>query len=159
MSKRGVLVSALVAFTVSLLGAQSVRTEKDEAALRKTRQEFVAAMNARDADRVVACVSPEVVFLVDNQKPLEEREALRTMLRDHLRRMSAGGVTVELTMETTRLEHSGDLAYELGRYSIVRRLPDGTVQNARGKHVDVWKRQPAGEWRIVVHAPSDDPPQ
>ena len=153
MARRILVALALMALAVSSPLAQSVRKENDELALGKARREFVAAMNARDPDRVVACLAPGVVFLAENQKALEGREAFRELFQ----RMLASGQTWELTMETTHLESSGGLAYELGRYSIVRRLPDGSTKNPRGKYVDVWKRRPDGAWQIVVHAPSDDP--
>ncbi len=157
MTRSIVLTLVLLGVVTSSSGTWLVGKENDAALLRKARQKFVSAINARDPDLIAACLSPDAVFLVHNQTALQGRELLRETLRGRFQNMLESGITSELTMETTRLEYSGDLAYELGRYSFVRRLPDGTTKNPRGKYADVWRRGPDGQWQIVVHAPSEDP--
>lgn len=71
------------------------------------------------------------------------------------------GIT-DLALETTHVEQSGHLAYELGGYSLAISLAisqeDGSKKQERGKYVVVWQRQPSDEWRIVVDSFSSNQP-
>jgi ketosteroid isomerase-like protein len=45
---------------------------------------------------------------------------------------------------TTRVEHSGEMAMEIGQLSMVTRKLDGTAIPERGKYVKVWRRLECG---------------
>jgi ketosteroid isomerase-like protein len=118
-----------------------------ELALRKLRQELVSAVNAGDLKRVMACWSADVRIMIEGQPPIEgpaAREAVRQRIDS----------TVRLAMETERIDHSGNLAYELGRITMMHRGPDGKMVEKRGKYLDVWKKHGRSDWRIIAHAPS-----
>jgi ketosteroid isomerase-like protein len=51
-------------------------------------------------------------------------------------------------METTRVDHSGDMAMELGRFSLVMRRTDGAMIQEQGKYVRVWRR--LGVWLLMA---------
>ena len=64
-----------------------------------------------------------------------------------LRQLGEAGYS-DLRLETTRVEHSGDMAMEVGRFSVVVRKADGTEAPERGKYVKVWRR--LGVWRLMA---------
>ena len=64
-----------------------------------------------------------------------------------LRQLGEAGYS-DLRLETTRVEHSGDMAMEIGRFSVVVRKADGTLMPERGKYVKVWRR--LGVWRLMA---------
>jgi len=147
---------ALALFSMLVLppGFCQVRPgESPEREIRRQRQEFVTAMNARDPEKVFVLAAPNLALYAEGQRAVEGLENFRAMLQ----RMLESGMTWELRMETTRVESSGTLAVELGRYWKTIRRPDGTTRASEGKYVDVWKHQPDGRWLLIVHAPSDDP--
>lgn len=139
-------------FLAGLSAPFAYTQESGEAAIRRVRQEFVKAVNDRDAEKALACWTDDAVTLVERRKP-----AVLSELRDVLKAVLAGGRRTDFTMESIRVKASGNLAYEVGRYSFTRVEPDGSKKPERGKYLDVWERQPGGEWRIAVHAPSSDP--
>ena len=51
-----------------------------------------------------------------------------------------------LRLETIRVDHSGDMAMEIGRFSLVIHRADGTLTPESGKYVKVWRR--LGAWRM-----------
>ena len=61
----------------------------------------------------------------------------------------------DLRMETARVEYSGDMAMEIGRFSVVVRKADGSMVAERGKYVKVWRR--LGVWRLVADCWSRTP--
>jgi hypothetical protein len=71
------------------------------------------------------------------QKPIERL----------LRQIGEQGYS-DLRMETIRVDHSGDMAMEIGRFSVTVHRGDGTVTPERGKYVKVWRR--LGAWLIAA---------
>jgi ketosteroid isomerase-like protein len=138
-----VLALAAAPFAI-LAGAEP---DSVEVALRKLRQEFVSAVNAGDLERAMACWSTDVRIMVEGRPPIEgpaAQEATRRKITS----------TVRLAMETERIDYSGNLAYELGRITMMTRGPDGKVVENHGKYLDVWKKYDRSDWRIIAHAPS-----
>src|SRR5262245_13295395 len=139
-----VLALAAVPFAM-LAGAERDRVELT---LRKLRQECVSARNAGDLERAMACWSADARIMIEGRPPIEgpaAREVLRQRFADK---------RVVRVMETERIEHSGTLAYELGRITMTLPGPDGQVVENRGKYLDVWKKDRGSDWRIIAHAPS-----
>ena len=62
----------------------------------------------------------------------------------------------DLRLETIRVEHSADMAMEVGRYPIAIRPADGTRVMDRGKYVRVWRR--LGAWLIMADCWSSNLP-
>lgn len=59
-----------------------------------------------------------------------------------------GGPGPEIAFEIVEREISGDVAYDVGVYTL--RAPDAPpeAEGSRGKFIVIWKRNPRGEWRI-----------
>jgi len=72
-----------------------------------------------------------------------------------LRQLADSGYE-DVRLETTRVETSGDLAMEIGRYTVAIRQPDGTILADRGKYVKGWRR--LGAWLIVADCWSSNLP-
>jgi ketosteroid isomerase-like protein len=125
--------------------------DRVERALRKLRQEFVSARNAGDLERAMACWSADARIMIEGRPPIEGPAA-----REVLRQRFADKRVVRVAMETERIEHSGNLAYELGRITMTLPGPDDKVVEKRGKYLDVWKKHGRSDWRIIAHAPSGD---
>jgi ketosteroid isomerase-like protein len=64
-----------------------------------------------------------------------------------LRELGESGYS-DLRLETMRVDHSGDMAMELGKFSAVIRKADGTLCPEKGKYVKVWRR--LGAWLMVA---------
>ena len=128
--------------------------EDAQAAIRTRRAASVAAINRGEYEQAAALTTEDAAFLVDKSPLLEGRAALLGVLQEVRRR----GSHRELEMEALRLEVSGTLGYEIGRCCFrVQAQPGDPVGIVAGKYVDVWRREPDGQWRIAVHAPSEDP--
>jgi ketosteroid isomerase-like protein len=132
----------------TLAGAEPDRVAR---ALRTLRQEFVSAVNAGDLERAMACWSADAHIMIEGRPPIEGPAA-----RESVRQRLADKRVVRVAMETEWIDHSGNLAYELGRITMMLRGPDDNVVEKRGKYLDVWKKHGPFDWRIIAHAPSGD---
>jgi ketosteroid isomerase-like protein len=61
--------------------------------------------------------------------------------------MGEAGVD-NLRMQTIRVDHSGDMAMELGHFALLVRSTDGSVVTEQGKYVRVWRR--VGAWLTIA---------
>jgi len=126
----------------------------DEAAIRAAVKEWAAAAAAKDAEKFGSFYAEDATLMFGNAPDVKGataiREAARGMMQD---------ANFALSFETTAVQvaRSGDLAYELGMYSMTMTNPK-TKKRAteKGNYVVVWTKQ-AGKWKAIVDAPISDP--
>ena len=127
----------------------------DEAAIRAASKEWASAAAAKDAEKFASFYAEDATLMLGNAPDVKGKTAIRE---------AAGGMMQDanfvLSFETTAVQvaRSGDMAYELGTYSITTTNPK-TKKPAteKGSGVVVWKKQPDGKWKAVVDAPISDP--
>ncbi len=66
---------------------------------------------------------------------------------------------VSLSLETTHVEASGELAYEIGRFSRTLRPRHGAPFQETGKYVIIYRQGEAGRWRAVAEMFNSDAPR
>lgn len=114
-----------------------------ESLLRDLTQDFATSFNIGNYDQAASMFTADGVFMA----PVYESAYGQKTVERLLRQLGDAGYR-DLRMETTRIDHSGDMAMELGRFSITLHKADGTVVPERGKYVKVWKR--LGAWLIMA---------
>ena len=118
-----------------------------ESQLRDLTQDFSNILQHRKLRSSCESVANDGVLMAPHfeaaygQKPIERL----------LRQLGEAGYG-DLRLETTRVEHSGDMAMEVGRFSVTVRRADGTLMPERGKYVKVWRR--LGVWRLMAECSS-----
>jgi ketosteroid isomerase-like protein len=113
-------------------------------------QDFTTAFNTGNYDQAANLFATDGVLMA----PLHEGAYGQRPVERLLRQLGESGYS-DLRMETTRVDHSGDMAMELGRFSVVLRRPDGTAISERGKYVRVWRR--LGAWLLMADCWSRTP--
>jgi uncharacterized protein (TIGR02246 family) len=117
-----------------------------QSTIRNLAQDFVTSFNTGNYDQVAALFAEDGVFMAPHGPKAVERL---------LRQIGEAGYE-DLRLETVRVESSGDLAMEIGRYSVAVRQPDGTIVADRGKYLKAWRR--LGAWLIVADCWSSNLP-
>jgi len=119
--------------------------------IRNLAQDFVTSFNTGNYDQVAALFAQDGAFMAPHYDPAYGPKAVERLLRQ------CGEAGYEdLRLETVRVETSGDLAMEIGRYTVAIRQPDGTIVADRGKYVKAWRR--LGAWLIVADCWSSNLP-
>jgi uncharacterized protein (TIGR02246 family) len=111
--------------------------------IRNLAQDFVTSFNTGNYDQVAALFAQDGAFMTPHHEPAYGPKAVERLLRE----IGEAGYE-DLRLETVRVETSGDLAMEIGRYTVAVRQPDGTILADRGKYVKAWRR--LGVWLIVA---------
>lgn len=119
--------------------------------LRNLAQDFVTSFNTGNYDQAAAFFTNDGTFMVPHHEPAYGPKAVERLLRQ----FGEAGYE-DLRLETVRVESSGDMAMEIGRYSVGICQSDGTVVADRGKYVKVWRR--LGAWLIVADCWSSNLP-
>jgi len=114
-----------------------------ESQLRDLTQDFATSFNTGNYDQAAALFASDGVMMAPSQDAAYGQRAVENLLR----RMGDAGYS-DLRLETTRVEHSGDMAMELGRFTVVVRQTEGTLVPGRGKYVKVWRR--LGAWLVIA---------
>lgn len=114
-----------------------------ESQIRDLTQDFTTSFNTANYD-LAAGLFAEYGALIAlqyeaayGQRPIEKV----------LRQMGEQGYGA-LRMETMRVEHSGDMTMEIGRFSVVAHTSEGITVPECGKYVRVWRR--LGAWLIIA---------
>ena len=123
-----------------------------EAQIRGLTQDFVTAFNTGNYDQGAAMFAPDGVFMAPHHEPAQGPKAVERLLRE----LADGGYQ-DLRLETLRVEHSGDMAVETGRYTVAVRQPNGTTMADRGKYVKAWRR--LGAWLLMADCWSSNLPR
>ncbi len=119
--------------------------------IRNLAQDFVTSFNTGNYDQVAALFAQDGAFMAPHYDPAYGPKAVERLLRQ------CGDAGYEdLRLETVRVETSGNLAMEIGRYTVAIRQPDGTIVADRGKYVKAWRR--LGAWLIVADCWSSNLP-
>jgi ketosteroid isomerase-like protein len=114
-----------------------------ESQLRNLTQDFAMAFNTGNYDQAAAVFAADGVLMAPHVEAAYGQKQVERLLRQ----MGESGYS-DLRLETTRIEHSGDMAMELGHFTVVVRHADGTLVPERGKYVKVWRR--LGAWLLMA---------
>jgi ketosteroid isomerase-like protein len=121
-----------------------------ESQLRDLTQDFAMSFNTGNYDQAAGLFAGDGVLMAPHYESANGPKAAERLLRQ----LSDAGYG-DLRLETIRVERSGDMAMEIGRFSVVVRKADGTTVPERGKYVKVWRR--LGAWRLVADCWSGTP--
>jgi uncharacterized protein (TIGR02246 family) len=120
---------------------------KEEAAIRATDAQWLAAAQSHDLERTVSFWSDDVYMMPPAGPPIVGKEALR--------RYIAGAFAIpdfSITWVTDRIwvAKSGELAYAVGTDTIRLTTPEGRAVVEHNKAVAVWRKEPDGSWRCAL---------
>jgi ketosteroid isomerase-like protein len=114
-----------------------------ESQIRGLAQDLATSFNTGNYDQAAALFAGDGVLMATSLEAAYGQKSVERLLRQ-LGETGYG----DLRLETTRVEHSGDMAMELGRFTVTVRDGTGKLVPERGKYVRVWRR--LGAWLIMA---------
>ena len=107
--------------------------------------EFVRNVEAKNAEELVnAFYADDAQVFPPGQPLVNGRDAIKQLWGAFIPLLQ------RLSLTTTRIEASGELAYGPGPYEMTLAQPDGSTAEDRGKYVVVYRRQADGSYRVVA---------
>jgi ketosteroid isomerase-like protein len=121
-----------------------------ESILRGLTQDYCMAFNTGNYDHAAALFTSEGIFMPPHRESSRGSKPIEILLR----RFGESGYQ-DLRLETVRVESSGDMAIEIGRYTVNIQRADATLAD-RGEYVRGWHR--LGAWLITADCWSSNLP-
>jgi uncharacterized protein (TIGR02246 family) len=119
--------------------------------IREANQDFCTAFNTGNYDQCAALFTQDGCFMPPHQEAAQGKKAIERTLQKF------GDLGYQdLRLETVRIDSSGDMAVEIGRYTVAIRQPNGTTVVDRGKYLNAWRRM--GAWLKTADCWSSDLP-
>ena len=112
-----------------------------ELIIRGLTQDFCTAFNTGNYDQAAALFASDGVLMISHRESSQGPKGIERVLRQY------GDLGYQnLRFETTRVDYSGDMAVEMGRYTVSIELGNTNAADA-GRFLRAWHR--LGAWRIV----------
>ncbi len=130
----------------------AVDVEADKEAIKKITDDFNAAINAGNIDKLVSLYTDDAVRIPPNKPALVGKEAIRSLFQEQLDQFTVQneGVIVDLKV-------SGDLAFVRGSWtSINTPKTGGEPLKDNGSFVSVFQKQPEGSWKVICNIWSNE---
>jgi ketosteroid isomerase-like protein len=127
----------------------------DEAAVRKTDADWAAAAQSKQVDAWVAFYSDDAMVLPPNDSAATSKDSIHKAVGQLL---GLPGLSVKWQATKVEVARSGDIAYAQGTYELGMKDSKGKPMADHGKYVEVWKKQPDGNWKCVVDTWNSDLP-
>jgi ketosteroid isomerase-like protein len=137
-------VSISQSSTASAPSEDARSVQPAEQTLRDLDAQWSKAAAAKDLEQTVAYYSDDAIVLPPNTASATTKEAIRNAWKDML-----ASPSFVITWKPIRVElgKSADLAWVSGTYEVTMNDPTGKPIHDRGKYLEVWKRQPDGNWK------------
>jgi uncharacterized protein (TIGR02246 family) len=107
-------------------------------------QNFMDAFSRADAAGIAALYTEDTKLLPPGFPMMTGKEAVQSFWQGAIN----SGVT-EAKLETLELESQGNLASEIGRFTLTVQLQGSETTTMTGKYVVVWKKQD-GSWKLHI---------
>jgi uncharacterized protein (TIGR02246 family) len=130
----------------------AVDVEADKEAIKKITDDFNAAINAGNIDKLVSLYTDDAVRIPPNKPALVGKEAIRSLFQEQLDQFTVQneGVIVDLKV-------SGDLAFVRGSWtSINTPKTGGEPLKFNGNFVSIIQKQPDGSWKTICNSWSNE---
>ena len=119
--------------------------------IRSLSQDFCTAYNTGNYDQAAALFAADGLLMPPNHDPAQGLRAIEQLLRQYCENGYES-----LRFETVTVEYSGDIAVEVGRYTVAIRQENSTTIADRGKYLRAWRR--FGAWLMVADSWSSNLP-
>ncbi|MER9893804.1 DUF4440 domain-containing protein [Mesorhizobium sp. M0119] len=131
--------AALLLLSSALSAAAQSAREDIEAALTK----FMDAFNSGNAAAVGQMYTDDAALLPPDSKRIDGRKRVEEFWQGAIK---AG--MKNLTLKALEVEGSGNLAYEVGAFTLGVPSKSGDPSTVAGKYIVVWKKGDDGTWRL-----------
>ncbi len=114
-------------------------------AVQDTNREWMEAIKRGDPASLAALYTEDATLLPPNSEAIRGRQGIEAFFKAGIQM----GIS-EATLETVDVEYLGDVAYEVGAYTMKIEPEGGQATTDQGKYVVVWKREGDGPWKLAV---------
>ena len=114
-----------------------------DSTIRGLTQDLCTAFNTGNYDQWAALFVTDAHLMPPNREPVQGLKAIEGVMR----KLGDAGYH-EMRFETVQITLAGDMAIEIGRYTVAISQGNGTSAPQRGKYLRAWRR--LGAWLVIA---------
>jgi uncharacterized protein (TIGR02246 family) len=160
---RNALFLVLAIFTAAwMMGCShvaqpAVDLAAEESAIRTTDAQWLAAAQARDAEKAASFWSDDATIVAPNSPLIVGKQAIKSYVTGAF---SSPDFSIKWVTDKVVVARSGEMAYSTGSDQFTYRTPDKKLVTEHTNGVVVWKKQADGTWKAAIDIwNADAPPQ
>jgi uncharacterized protein (TIGR02246 family) len=142
----GLVLVGLIGLSLPAAAAGDVRH-----AVEQANAKLVDAFKARDSAAIAKLYAENAKMLPPDASEVAGRQDIQQLWQGWI----DGGLK-DLTLDTSEVEASGDLAYEIGDFSL-QAPADDAMATITGNYLVVWKHGADDQWRLQVDTWNEAP--
>lgn len=125
---------------------KSYSKNADEQAIKSLLQDYAAAYNSGDVNRVMPLWAENGIVLAANRAPVVGKKAIKAWKqREHFAKFS-----YQMKLYSEEIGVGEDWAFQRGRYRVTVTPKSGaTPVKDEGKFLQIWQRQSDGSWKVA----------
>ena len=156
--RKGLMVCVALGMALSLIGCGGAApkdefSRADAEQISKMVQEFAAAYNAKDVEKIGTYFAGNASLMPANRSTLNGVEAVKGFYKE---RVGLEGAT-NLAIQMLSVQGQGTLAYFAGTFSLDLKPEGGPERHDRGKVIWILRKL-GGQWRFEYQIMSSDLP-
>ena len=140
MNRFFVLLMGVIALITNMLAGDDAKSIVD-----KTNQQWVTAYNAGQLDRLIDFYSNDAILMLSGHQPILGREGVRNFYAEDIKSTN----TRSMAVTSLRVEQSGELLVDSGKWTFSGIAIDGTTIRMTGNYVTVMKKT-EGTWKTAI---------
>jgi ketosteroid isomerase-like protein len=125
--------------------------ERIKAEIRFSLAQSASAFKRGDVEAILRAYAPDAVVLPPNSPAIQGIPAIRQLWKSLL----AAGYR-NATLQFDQIQHWGDVALVMGRYTVEISSIPGALGVDRGSYVGHWRRMADGQFRVTLSVWSSD---
>ena len=125
-----------------------VDTTAEADAIRDIENQWIAANQAKDIDKIIACFSDDTVLIEPGVPVTEGVQSIKELWGSMAADTTFLWETYSTTIDKIEVAASGDLAYDRGISRMQMKTSEGITEYV-GKWVGIWKKID-GQWKCVL---------
>lgn len=112
--------------------------------LSQMNRDFAKALNNKDAVAAANLYTEDATLLPPNEAAVSGRANIEKYWEGAIK-----GGAFDVSVATTSTGSNGNLGYEIGRFQMRIKQPDGKVTVEKGKYIELLKRGEDGIWKSI----------
>jgi ketosteroid isomerase-like protein len=156
--RKGLMVSVALGMALSLIGCGGAAPKDefgraDAEQISKMIQEFAAAYNAKDVEKIGTYFAGNASVMPANRSTLTGVDAVKGFYQERVGREGATNLAVDMLS----VQGQGTLAYYAGTFSLDLKPEGGPERHDRGKVIWILRKL-GGQWKIEYQIMGSDLP-
>jgi ketosteroid isomerase-like protein len=145
MKARSIQFFSFLLFFLLLANVSYTQDSMLKEKFQEMNNQMIEDILSGNEEAAISMYADDAISLPSYEPMLVGKQAI---MESHKKGQEAGVKMNDMTLTTMDVWSSGDMAYEIGTYTIDISIPQMGNMTDRGKYLTVWEKQSDGSWKV-----------